>query len=482
MKITSDQSSRYAKPISLLCAILLLAFAIVGSAKAEVTKMVATESGLLGTYADATYLWAYADMFGEFKREDGTEGSYRVPVTLIYPDRKPDKVGFVDLINSARFQLMHDGEPPLRKLTVTHYGEKIIGDYIWRSGYSYISIQWSKMVTEALGPDFGIIERGVDGYQIMADAADYLRAPIPVTGVDVAYQPQQADNIVSFGFSQPAAIQWGMIKHGLNRRSDGRLIFDGMLAMVSGFIDKCRVLNNDSTPRTDPYFPSIPTYYTDDPCPSGLSNQGKFINLQTETEILLGAWHSRVAAQNYRQYELAGAAHVTKTAQNLVFVGKQNQNPVDTNPYAKSALRNLVDWVVDGVSPPESRYIDGVSSTDGFVIQTDSDGNASGGVRLPNMTSEAEDGVKAGAPLGVYSGLDTSQGPLSELTPDTSGYWYIVKLISGTFEPFSSERLAELYPTAEVYQSRVRKAADALLKERFILPEDHKRYIAESLR
>ena len=48
----------------------------------------------------------------------------------------------------------------------------------------------------------------------------------------------------------------------------------------------------------------------------------------------------------------------------------------------------------------------------------------------------------------------------------------------GAFRPFSPARLAELYPTREVYVDRVRRAADRLLAERHILRADRDAYIA----
>ena len=45
-----------------------------------------------------------------------------------------------------------------------------------------MSVQWARMVTEELGSDYGVIEDGRDGYEIVKDAARFLRAPDSARG------------------------------------------------------------------------------------------------------------------------------------------------------------------------------------------------------------------------------------------------------------------------------------------------------------
>jgi hypothetical protein len=40
-------------------------------------------------------------------------------------------------------------------------------------GFVYMSVQWARMVTEALGSDYGLIDDGRDGYDIIKDAARF---------------------------------------------------------------------------------------------------------------------------------------------------------------------------------------------------------------------------------------------------------------------------------------------------------------------
>ena len=58
----------------------------------------------MGSFGGRQYTWVTAAMEGTVDRDDGTTGHYRVPVSLMYPDRDPNGFGFVDVVNSADFR------------------------------------------------------------------------------------------------------------------------------------------------------------------------------------------------------------------------------------------------------------------------------------------------------------------------------------------------------------------------------------------
>ena len=60
----------------------------------------------MGTFGGRQYTWVTAAMEGTVAREDGTTGHYRVPVSIMYPDRDPNGFGFVDVVNSADFSYL----------------------------------------------------------------------------------------------------------------------------------------------------------------------------------------------------------------------------------------------------------------------------------------------------------------------------------------------------------------------------------------
>ena len=70
-----------------------------------------------------------------------------------------------------------DETAPMGKRKIYYVGDVIFSDYLRREGFVYMSVQWARMVTEALGSDYGVIEDGRDGYEIVKDAARFLRSP-----------------------------------------------------------------------------------------------------------------------------------------------------------------------------------------------------------------------------------------------------------------------------------------------------------------
>jgi Alpha/beta hydrolase domain len=149
-------------------------------------------------------------------------------------------------------------------------------------------------------------------------------------------------------------------------------------------------------------------------------------------------------------------------------LGATRQNPVSYRPVFKAMLHNLVEWIVSGTAPPDPMYIEGTVDSEGKVnFATDADGNVKGGLRLPHMPTVLRNGGRAGAPLGVYGGLD-----LDYLKPLNLTAW-----LGGTFMPFSDQEITARYPSTADYVQLVRNAAASLLADRCILKEDYDAYI-----
>jgi hypothetical protein len=447
----------------------LFVMAAMDPALAEVSRVVVKDAGPMGTFGGRQYTWVTAAMEGTVDREDGTTGRYRVPVSLMYPDRDPNGFGLVDVVNAADFSNYTDEDAPMGRRKIYYVGDVIFSDYLRREGFVYMSVQWARMVTEVLGSDYGVIEDGRDGYEIVKDAARFLRSPNTLAG-DLASRPQAADHVIAFGQSQTGKLLLEMVRSGQNRGRDGAVIFDGVLAGVAG--DWCNVLNNDATPQLGPG-PTIPRFYDGGYCDDPLPEDGKFIAIDTESDLDAQSYRIRHDSPSFRQYELAGVAHIPTDILGLELTGAKRQNPVSFRPAYKGALRNLVDWIETGREPPASRYIEGHVDGEGKLhFATDADGNVTGGVRLPHMTSVLANGEPAGAPLGIYRGLD----------PDYENHPNAFAWLGGTFEPFSAEELKARYPSRDVYVERVEKAAAALLADRFILEEDYEAYVTSARR
>jgi hypothetical protein len=462
--------------LSLLALTLCFVLAPIGVALAEVTRVVVKSSGPMGVFKGRQYIWVTAMMEGTVAREGGERGQYRVPIVLMYPDHNPNGFGFVDVVNSASFLVYKEGEAPGGKRSVYYPGDLILSDYLRREGFTYMAVQWARIVTYALGTDYGVIEDGRDGYEIVKDAARFLRHSGPLEGA-VPFRPTAVGRVIGFGQSQTARLLREMVRSGQNHEKGGALIFDGILAGVDA--GNCWILDNDETPRPAPG-PTNPRFSKSMPCGDPLPEEGKFISIQAQSDIgavtdygVLKGYLTRHQTPSYRQYELAGVAHIPSDTIDMRLHGAMRQNPVSFRPIYKAMLHNLVEWIVSGMVPPDSRYTEGeVERAGQFHFATDADGNVKGGVRLPHMPTVLPSGERAGAPLGVYGGLD----------PDHLNPFNLFAWLGGTFEPFSAQELAARYPSPETYVQLVRNAAAALLADRFILQEDYDAYIQAAKR
>ena len=456
--------------VAAISAAAVLQAPVAAPSLAEVTRVVVEDSGPMGTFGGRDYLWVTAHMEGTVARDDGTTGHYRVPVQLYYPDRNGNGFGFVDVPNNADFASFFDENAAFGKRQVFRPGAIVFDDFLQTEGFAYISVQWHRMVTAALGPEYGVIENGLDGYEIVRDAARMLRDPSHFEG-ELAFGPEAVDHVIGYGYSNTSGLLKYMAWQGEDREPDGLLLLDGhMLAPHNGV--GCNGLTNDETPRDTPGLPSDPNFRTGSiPCPD-LPGESRIITLRAQGDAD-GLGPPAQVQPGSRVYDMASVSHIPTAFVPLINLGASRQNPVSWAPVAKAMLRHLVGWITDDAEPPPPRYLAGTFDSDGgFHVATDADGNVLGGIRLPNVATELPNGERAGAPLGVYGGHDEDlRGP---------GYGYAHH--GGTFDPFSAEELARRYPTQEVYVDLVEKAAATLLADGYILEEDYEAYVRDAER
>jgi hypothetical protein len=145
--------------------------------------------------------------------------------------------------------------------------------------------------------------------------------------------------------------------------------------------------------------------------------------------------------------------------------GATRQNPADVRPFVRGAFRNLRRWLTRNIAPPPAVPMLGTLDAAGnFIPARDGDGNARGGIRLPHMPSTRR-GLPAGAPLGTYRGIESAGFPSN-----------VFVILGGTFEPFSEHELADRYPSTHVVRKLVKRAADELFENRYILQADRRAY------
>jgi hypothetical protein len=406
------------------------------------------------------YTYAEITITGSVARDDGTVGKYSVPATYVYPKHgRGNGVGVVDWLNSAFYHFF----PPATEDGTLEFTLLATESYLFDEGYTYLTIQWNKAVTEIFGatiPDdgkkhnrlvFGSIERGADAWEILLDAARLLKNPRAYPGRN---GPSRVSTVLSSGYSQGAGLQLEL----LAERLDPKRVYDGHLIQNMGLA--CWKRNDEP-----PYYGGIGDC---SPLPTK-GNHAPVIVLQSESDMVafgpavlqLGksAFFTRNPRNpNWRQYEISGVSHIPTPVFALADV--KNQNSGDPRPVFRAAFENLTTWVRCGFrKPPASRYLQGdVDANDVFVPAKDDDGHFAGGVRLPHVA----------VPLGNHAPLnDAGLDPFNVFT-----------LLGGTFQRFGNLELLARYPTHSGYVRRVRRAADELAAKDYITHKDRKALIA----
>jgi hypothetical protein len=435
-----------------------LAQAAIDSVKVDRSRPYEKASGY--TYAELT-------VAGTVRRADGSVGQYSVPAIMIFPrNRCGNDVGVVDWHNSAA---VHFFPATVTEKDLFDFTLASTGNHLFEQGYTYLSIQWNKAATEKFGPRvpqdgnehnhmaYGTIERGADAWEILRDAARLLKDPARYPG---KHRPGRVDTVLSSGYSQGAALQLELIAE----RLDPTRVYDGHLVQMIGFV--CW--------KRDDVAPNFGFIGACNPLPTR-GNHAPVMMLTSETDMVAynilqlgkGGYFTRNETNpNWRQYEMAGVAHIPES---IFPLGLPDQNTADARPLFRAAFDNLARWArrKHGHKPPPSRFFHGhIDASDAFVPTTDADGHYAGGVRLPHVESQVH-GRVAGAPLGNH-------GPINSVSAQPFPFVFL----SGTFTRFSDQELLARYPTRHWYVKRVRRAADELEAKNYITRKDRKALIA----
>jgi hypothetical protein len=413
------------------------------------------------TYADIT-------IDGSVVRDDGSVGQYSVPAVIIYPRHgRGNGVGVVDWLNSAFYHFFD----PTNEDSTFQFTLLATENYLFDEGYTYVSVQWNKHVTEIFGAKvpadgknhnplvYGSIERGADAWEILLDAARLLKNP---SAYPARSRPARVATVLSSGYSQGAALQLEL----LAERLDPKRVYDGHFIQM---------MSHACWKRDDG--PQFGLLGDCGPLP-GSGNHAPVITLISETDMLIdqptvlgvgksGFFNRNAGNPNWRQYEMAGVSHIPET---IVTLGLPNQNTADARPLFRAAFDNLTRWThgKHRVKPPASRYFKGdIDATGAFVPMKDGDGHFAGGVRLPHVESQVN-GRVAGAPLGNHTPLnDLGRNPFN-----------VFVFLSGTFTRFTDDALSARYPVRDSYVRRVERAADDLAARDYITHKDRKALIA----
>jgi hypothetical protein len=195
--------------------------------------------------------------------------------------------------------------------------------------------------------------------------------------------------------------------------------------------------------------------------------------LQTEMDVSISPGTSKTMdTPRLRYWEVAGASHADQYLLDQIYeisdteVGfhppacLQQHNAMPFHRVENAAWNALKLWTTQGIAPPVAPRI----KRDFFgYIRRDADGNALGGLRLPEID----------VPVAKYGISNFTTGSLAFLD-------LFACVAGGSTEPFSAGKLARRYPTHADYVAKYKAAADAALAAGFLRPADHAKAIQQA--
>jgi len=318
------------------------------------------------------------------------------------------------------------------------------------------------------------------GFAIVRDAADFFAhaasdaagTPNPLKGA--------INRVLASGKSQDGRFLKTFLLNGFNMAGNRR-VFDGMHVFVSG-AGLLPILqtglgpksSGDAAPTFDnPDFPGV----NDGPLTIGeitakveargevppkmllVSSTSDFYSLRASLGRTGASGTADLALPpNVRMYDMAGASHAITPG------AKCEMKPaiLDWTPISRALLLHLDAWIARGTEPPETILMALETAAPGVALRApahfpqaviqvpkrDADGNALGGIRLPDVE----------APLGTHVGLNSTH---------TRGC-----MLVGGYVPFDAEKIAQHYKNRDDYVNRIRVSARKLVGDGFLLPED----------
>lgn len=478
---------------------LIMAASIAGPAAARITRFEITSSAPYGSFKSGEFVRLDGSVTGELPAFEPIPGidrapknargmvTYKAPFVLIMPRDRGAGNGalLVDIPNRGRaiaHHLYNSPREPYLDLGSFGAGNGFLQD----QGFTLAMLQWELGQGIAL-PAFaeaGGTLRYAEGAGLAAirDFADFLRhaaqdssgTPNPVAG--------GIDRTLAIGYSQTARLLKTLLIEGFNETA-GRRVFDGMHinAAASGIAN---ILATGSGPESSTFFTprfTHPEYrgVTEEPLTYadivaraaawGQAPPKLLVTNMTTDYYSIRASLARTGAQGpadlpippmVRIYDVAGGSHGRAVKSTCEFPPGR----LDFFPVMRATLLNLDRWVRDGTEPPPNRLmpleprpgdasvLQSPSHLPKAIVQVpkrDGDGNALGGVRLPDME----------APLGTHGAQNL---PLTDRACN----------LNAAYIAFARSSIEARYKTREGYVGRIRAAAQRLVAGRFLTEAD----------
>jgi hypothetical protein len=342
----------------------------------------------------------------------------------------------------------------------------------------------------------------------------------------------------AFGSSQSGRFLRDFLYEGFNTDEKNRQVFDAVIANIAGAA-RIDLNARGATPTAQAQFTATSFPFADtkqrDPVsgveegaldnPRARDHQPKIFYTNTGVEYWGGGRSAAlvhtapdgskdlILPDNERFYFLTGSQHGPAKFPSSVTSGQQKENPNDYWYTLRALVIAMDKWVRDRVAPPPSRYprlADGTlvraadvafpsvptvtsprSLTAGsrgpnrliekdgapgtplplLVPQVDQDGNEVAGIRLPDIA----------VPLATFTGWNFRKpaiGAPNQLFP-LMGSYVAFPSTKSERERSKDPRLSieERYPSRDRYIALVQEAAAALVKDRYLLPDDLPRLV-----
>ena len=490
--------------------LLVLLFASMGDANAKITSFEIKSNVPYGTFKPGDFVRVDGFVTGEIPASDPIPGlvrasknalgmaEYRAPFVLIVPRDRSSGNGalLIDVPNRGRpiaHHLYNSPRTPFLPIGSFDPGNRFLEDH----GFSVAMLQWElgQGIDLPTFTDTSGIGHYVEGVGIAAirDFADFLRNVEKDTSGTQNPLYGRIDRTLVIGYSQTARVLKSMLIEGFNQ-IDGRRVFDGMHvnASASGLAN---ILATGSGPDSGTFFTPRFTHpdfrgVTEEPLTwtdiiarvnaRGQTPPKMLVTNMTTDYFSIRASLARTGAQdtvelpipaNVRIYDVAGASHALTVQSKCEFPPGR----LDFFPIMRATLLNLDGWVKNSIEPPETRLMPvEPRPTEASLLQApahlpkaivqaplrDADGNAMGGVRLPDID----------APLGTHGAQNL---PLSDRSCNLNAAYIAFARTPAERSANDKRRaLTERYANRDDYVARIRAAARRLVADRFLVEAD----------
>jgi hypothetical protein len=496
--------------MALTTSVLMVGIGFSVSADAKVTGLEITSKRSYGTFKPGEFEFWEGRIAGELqptekipdidKAPKNANGlvEYSAKISLIFPKNPKSGNGvlLLDIPNRGRpyAQALYNSprDEPFEAGTF-----EVGTGFLQDRGFAVAEVQWeleqgAELPSFTDGSGQKRFVEGV-GFAIVRDAADFLAHATSDTSGTANPLQGAVKRTLAAGKSQSGRYLKTFFLNGFNM-TEGRRVFDGMHVFVSG-AGMLPIMQSGTGPQSSAT--GVPTF--ENPEFRGVNEDvltigdvikrvkargespPRMILIDSTTDYFsLRASLSRTGAEgtaeqpipdNVRVYDIAGASHVVLHKANCELPPAR----LDWSPISRATLLLLDDWVAKGTEPPKSRLMPlEEAKGDPTVLRApshlpkaiieipkrDEDGNAVGGVRLPDME----------APLGVNA---RQNPPLSFQCMLAGAYVAFPRTQTDADAAHDAHRpVLERYKTRNEYVNRVRTAARELERDGFLLPDD----------